>query len=149
MLRAAISTWLRPAPASLEPEEGRQAYHSDIRALRPDAWACDAPEARGREVEQALWLADVASADFARHADITLCAHLVTPVDEIIEVCRRQAQGCRERADELTATLPAPNPYGRPPLPWHRARSREATALHRKALGWETLRRTLLSNRWT
>lgn len=148
MLRAAMASWFRPASEDTEPPEGRAAYHSDIRALRPDAWSTDAPVARGRDVEQAMWLAGVSSRDFAEVIDLALAPHLVTPVDSIIELCRRRAMACKERADALTAELPPPNPYGRPPLPWHRRHAREASELHRAAQAWDTLGRLLLSNRW-
>lgn len=148
MLRGAIASWFRPAPKDPEPSEGRVAYHSDIRALRPDAWSTETPAARGRDVEQALWLAGVSSRDFAEVVDLALAPHLVTPVDSIVELCARRAAICKERADGLTAGLPAPNDYGRPPLPWHRRDAREAAELHREAQAWDALGRLLLSNCW-
>jgi hypothetical protein len=148
MLRAALATWLRLAPEDAEPQEGRSAYQSDIRALRPDAWTARAPVARGRDVEQAMWLSGVSSEDFAQIVDIALSPHLVTPVDDIVELCARRATACRERGDAVAAELPPPNLYGRPPLPWHRSGAREAAALHRAAHAWDTLGRLLLSNRW-
>lgn len=146
MLRAAIESWFRAEPE--EPPEGRTAYHSDIRALRPDAWTTHAPFARGREVERAMWLAGVSSADFAQVVDLALSPHLVAPVDHIVELCARRATACKERARVLSAGLPPPNPYGRPPLPWHRRSAREATALQRAAQAWHALGQLLLSNRW-
>ncbi len=148
MLRAAIASWFQPASRDSEPSEGRQAYHSDIRELRPDAWTANAPVARGRDIEQALLLAGVSSLEFAQVVDLGLAPHLVTPVDSIVELCARRAMACKERADALTAELPPPNTYGRPPLPWHRRSAREATELHRAAHAWDMLRRLLLSNRW-
>ena len=128
MLRAALATWLRPAPEDAEPQEGRSAYQSDIRALRPDAWRSRAPVARGRDVERAMWLSGVSSEDFAQVVDIALSPHLVTPVDDIVQLCARRAAACRERGDALTIELPPPNPYGRPPLPWHRSSARVGRA---------------------
>jgi len=148
MLRAAIASWFRPASEDSEPPEGRKAYHSDIRALRPDAWTTDAPVARGRDVEQAMWLAGVSSRDFAQVVDLPLSPHLVTPVDDIVELCQRRAMACEERAHALGAELPPPNAYGRPPLPWHRRSASEASALHRAAHAWRALGQLLLSNRW-
>ena len=148
MLRDAIASWLRPAAQQTEPFEGRAAFHSDIRALRPDAWKTRAPAARGRDVEQAMLLAGVSSEDFARVVDIVLSPHRVTPVDDIVELCAQRAATCQRKADALTAELPPPNPYGRPPLPWHRSHAREASQLHRSARAWDALGRFLLSNRW-
>ena len=149
MLRAAIASWLRPATKSSEPEQGRTAYHSDIRAIRPEAWATHAPEARGRDVERAMWLAGVPSRDFADVVDVALSPDRVTPVDHIVEICARRAASCQERADALAAALPPPNPYGRPPLPWNRRHAREASQLHRAAQAWDALGRLLISNRWS
>ena len=148
MLRTAIASWFRPASQDSEPAEGRAAYHSDIRALRPDAWAARAPVARGADVEQAMWLSGVSSNDFAQVVGLTLSPHLVTPVDDIVELCERRALGCEERAAALTAELPPPSSCGRPPLPWHRRSAREASELHRAAQAWHALGRLLLSNRW-
>lgn len=148
MLRAAIANWLGLEPEPAEPDEGRTAYHSDIRAVRPDAWATRVPPARGLDVERAMWLAGVSSRDFSEAVDVVLSPHLVTPVHDIVERCGRRASACRERACAVTAELPPPNPYGRPPLPWHRASAREAQALHRAADAWESLRQALLNNRW-
>ena len=128
--------------------EGRQAYQSDIRELEPEAWSTHAPTARGSDVEQAMWLAGVSSRDFAELTELGLSPHLVTPVDEIVTLCRRQAAACEQRAHELSAKLPAPDDHGRPLLPWHRADLREAGALYRAAQAWEKLARTLLSNHW-
>jgi hypothetical protein len=148
MLRAAIASWLRPASKEPEPDEGRTAYHSDIRAVRPDAWATETPVARGRDVERAMWLAGITSRTFSEAVGIILSPHLVTPVDDIVELCARRSTACQERADALAAELPPPNPYGRPPLPWHRGHAREASELHRAARAWDALGRLLLSNRW-
>lgn len=149
MLRAAIATWFRPAPDDSEPPEGRTAYHSDIRAIRPDAWTTQAPAARGRDIEQAMWLAGLTSRDFAEVIGLPLSPHLVTPVDDIVALCARRATVCEERANALTAELPPPNSYGRPPLPWHRQSAREARELHRAAQAWHALSQLLLSNRWS
>lgn len=148
MLRAAIASWLRPAFQNSEPDEGRTAYHSDIRAIRPEAWANEAPVAHGRDVERAMWLAGVSSRDFADTVNIVLSPHLVTPIDDIVELCARRAAACQERAYALAAEIPPPNPYGRPPLPWHRGNAREASHLNRAAQAWDALGRFLLSNRW-
>ncbi len=148
MLRAAIANWLRFEPEDAELDEGRTAYHSDIRAIRPDAWTTPVPAARGLDVEQAMWLAGVTSRDFGDVVDVVLSPHLVTPVHDIVERCERRSAACRERACALAAELPDPNPYGRPPLPWHRASALEAQALHRAADAWESLGRALLNNRW-
>jgi hypothetical protein len=148
MLRDAIASWFRPAPKDTEPAEGRTAYHSDIRAIRPDAWSTDAPTARGADIERALWLSGVSSHDFAQTVDIALAPDRVTPVDDIVAICGQRAAACQERADALTAELPPPNPFGRPPLPWHRTTAREASHLHRAAGAWRSLQQLLLSNRW-
>ncbi len=148
MLRARLAAWFHSENTASEPEEGRHAYHSDIREVQPDAWASRTPTARGSDVEQAMWLAGISARDFAVVIDIDLTPHLVTPVDDIIGLCQQRARACERRADELSAGLPPPNPYGRPPLPWHRASAREAQALHRAARAWGLLAQTLLSNRW-
>lgn len=148
MLRARLAAWLRPASSSSEPSEGRDAYHSDIRALRPRAWSTHAPSARGRDVERAMWLAGVSSRDFAAVVDVALTPHRVTPVDDIVALCREQAETCERRAQAISAELPPPNAYGRPPLPWHRSTARQARELYRAADAWERLARALVSNRW-
>jgi len=148
MLRTALKECLLPSPAPSEPDEGRPAFHSDIRALRPDAWANRTPAARGREIEQAMWLSGVTSRDFDEVIEIALSPDRVTPVDDIVDLCSRKARACRERADDLAVALPPPNPHGRPPLPWHRRSAREAHELYRAADAWDSLARTLLSNHW-
>lgn len=148
MLRARIAAWLQPASQAIDPIEGRRAYHSDIRELRPEAWSRRSPAARGRDVERALWLAGVSSRDFAEVVDIDMSPHLATPVDDIVDLCIRRSEACARCADELSAELPPPNPYGRPPLPWHRGFTREAEKLHRASQAWDALARALLSNRW-
>ncbi len=148
MLRAAWTAWLDSRSDGEEPDDARFAFHSDIRALRPEAWSCGVPNARGREVEQAMWLAGVSSRDFDEVIDIALTPDRVTPVNDIATLCTRRARACQDRADALRAELPPPNPYGRPPLPWDRNKAREASALHRAARAWEALGRYLLSNRW-
>lgn len=147
MLRARVAAWFRPDRPTAEPE-GRQAYHSDIRELRPEAWATGTPEARGSDVEQAMWLAGVTSKDFADLTELGLAPHLVTPVDDIVTLCRRRAAACEQRARELSSVLPPPDEHGRPPLPWHRNNRRQAEALDRAAHAWDSLARALLSNRW-
>lgn len=148
MLGARLVAWFRSEPTPIEPDGGREAYHSDIRELRPEAWASQSPSARGSDVERAMWLAGISSLDFAEAIDIELTPHLVTPVDDIIASCRERARMCERRADELRATLPPPNPYGRPPLPGHRTIVRQAEAFHRASLAWERLAHLLVSNRW-
>ena len=148
MLRTRLAAWLRPASQTPEPLEERQAYHSDIRELRPDAWSTHSPAARGRDVERAMWLAGVSSRDFSKVVDIDLSPHLVTPVDDIIAVCRRRAEACEQQARGLSAGLPPPNTYGRPPLPWHRTNARQARELYRASQAWDAMARALLSNRW-
>lgn len=148
MLRARLAAWLRPASRTPEPLEGRQAYHSDIRELRPDAWSTHSPAARGRDVERAMWLTGVSSRDFSKVVDIDLSPHLVTPVDDIIALCRRRAEACEQQARGLSAGLPPPNTYGRPPLPWHRTNARQARELYRASQAWDAMARALLSNRW-
>ena len=148
MLRARLAAWLRPASQTPEPLEGRQAYHSDIRELKPEAWSTHSPAARGRDVERAMWLAGVSSRDFSEVVDIDLSPHLVTPVDDIVALCRRTAEACERKARGLGAELPAPNPYGRPPLPWHRTNARQARELYRAAQAWDAMARALLSNCW-
>ena len=149
MLRARLAAWLSPTSQTSEPSEGRQAYHSDIRELRPDAWATQSPAAHGREVERAMWLAGVSSRDFAEAVGIVLSPHLVTPVDDIVAICRRRAEACEAQAHALSTDLPPPNPYGRPPLPWHRTHARQASELYRAAHAWDAMARALLSNRWS
>jgi hypothetical protein len=139
MLRARLAAWLRPASQTSEPPAGRQAYHSDIRELRPDAWSTHSPTARGRDVQRAMWIAGV---------NIDLSPHLVTPVDDIVGLCRRRAEACERQARGLSAELPQPNPYGRPPLPWHRTSARKARELFRESQAWDAMARALLSNRW-
>jgi hypothetical protein len=148
MLRAAWTAWIDSHSNDEEPDEARVAFHSDIRALRPEAWSSGAPLARGCDVEQAMWLAGVSSRDFADVVDIALTPDRVAPVEDIASLCARRAAACQERAAALTSELPPPNPYGRPPLPWHRNKAREARALHRAAMAWEALGRYLVSNRW-
>ena len=148
MLRARLAAWLRPASQTPEPLEERLAYHSDIRELRPDAWSTHSPAARGRDVERAMWLAGVSSRDFSEVVDIELSPHLVTPVDDIVALCRRRAEACEQRARGLSAGLPPPNTHGRPPLPWHRRNARQARELYRASQAWDAMARALLSNRW-
>ncbi|MBW1761351.1 MAG: hypothetical protein JRG67_07375 [Deltaproteobacteria bacterium] len=148
MLRARIAAWLRPASQQPEPLEERQAYHSDIRELRPDVWSTHSPAAHGLDVERAMWLAGVSSRDFSEVVDIDLSPHLATPVDDIVALCRRTAEACERQAHGLSATLPPPNPYGRPPLPWHRTNARQARELYRAAQAWDAMARALLSNCW-
>lgn len=148
MLRARIAAWLQPAPQASEPVEGRPAYHSDIRELRPHSWSRRSPAAQGSDIERALWLAGVSSRDFAEVVDIEISPHLVTPVDDIVDICLRRSQACAQQAEELSAELPAPNSYGRPPLPWHRGVTRDAERLYRASRAWDALARALLSNRW-
>lgn len=147
MLRARIAAWFRPTVQSPELEE-RQAYHSDIRELKPEAWSSHAPVALGSDVERAMWLAGVSTRDFTELTELGLTPHRVTPVDDIVALCHRRAATCAERGRELSAELPPPNEHGRPPLPWHRMNIRDAGALFRAADAWQTLARTLLSNRW-
>lgn len=149
MLRARIASWLRPASEPAEPSEGRLAYHSDIRELRPEAWSTHSPAARGRDVQSAMWLAGVSSRDFAEVVGVDLSPHLVAPADDIVALCRRHAETCERKARELGATLPAPNAYGRPPLPWHRGKARQAEQLYRASQAWDAMAQALLSNRWT
>ena len=149
MFPARLAAWFRPASQTSEPLEGRQAYHSDIREVRPDAWSTHSPSARGRDVERAMWLAGVSARDFYEVVDIDLSPHLVTPVDDIIALCRRQAEACEHQARELSAELPPPNQYGRPPLPWHRTNARHAQSLFRASQAWDALARALLTNCWS
>lgn len=149
MLRARIAAWIRPATESAEPSEGRLAYHSDIRELRPEAWSAHSPAARGRDIQSAMWLAGVSSRDFAEVIGIDLSPHLAAPSDDIVALCRQRAESCEQQARELGARLPAPNSYGRPPLPWHRSNARKAAELHRASQAWSAMARALLSNRWT
>ena len=149
MLRARFAAWLRPASAIRVPFEGRQAYHSDIRTLRPDAWSTRSPTVRGRDVQSAMWLSGVSSRDFSEVLGIDVLPHLVTPADHIVARCRQRAEDCARRARQLSATLPPPNSYGRPPLPRHRTATREAKELYRASEAWDAMARALLSNRWT
>lgn len=149
MLRARLAAWLRPASQTTEPPEGRHAYHSDIRELRPDAWSTHSPAARGRDVQTAMWLSGVSSRDFSEVVGIDLSPHLVTPADDIVALCRRRAESCARRAHELSAQLPPPNSYGRPPLPWHRSDARRVRELARASQAWDALAQALVSNRWT
>jgi len=148
MLRARLAAWLQPAPQASEPVEGRSAYHSDIRELRPESWSRRSPAAQGSDIERALWLAGVSSRDFAEVVDIDLSPDRVAPVDDIVDICLRRSASCARQAEALRAELPAPNPYGRPPLPWHRGVTREAEELYRASRAWDALARALLSNRW-
>lgn len=149
MLRDRLAAWLRPASQTPEPPEGRPAYHSDIRELRPDAWSTHSPAARGRDVQSAMWLSGVSSQDFAEVVGIDLSPHLAAPSDHIITICRRRAESCERQARELGAGLPSPNPYGRPPLPRDRSNARQAKELFRASQAWGAMARALLSNRWT
>lgn len=149
MLRARIAAWLRPAARTAEASEERQAYHSDIRELAPEAWSSRAPAARGCDVEHAMWLAGVTSRDFTSVVDIALTPHRVTPVDDIVRLCQRRAAACEHEAAALLEQLPEPSSGGPPPLPWHHQSAREVRELHREAQAWDALARTLLSNRWT
>ena len=97
MLRVRLAAWLRPIAPTPELSEGREAYHSDIRELRPEAWSTYSPAARGRDVERAMWLAGVSSRDFSEAVGIDLSPHLVTPVDDIVTVCRQRAETCEQR----------------------------------------------------
>jgi len=148
MLHTRLAAWFRADDPPVEPDAGRQAYHSDIREIAPDAWGGGSPAARGSDVERAMWLAGISSHDFAELIDIELTPHLVTPVDDIVDLCRRRARACELRAGELAASLPPPNPYGRPPLPCHRAQARQAQTLYRAVQAWDALARALISNRW-
>jgi len=149
MLRARLAAWLRPASQTTEPAEGRQAYHSDLRELRPDAWSTHSPAARGRDVQSAMWLSGVSSRDFSEVVGVDLSPHRVAPADDIVILCRRRAESCARQAAELSAELPPPNAYGRPPLPWHRNDARRAKELYRASQAWDAMARALLSNRWT
>jgi hypothetical protein len=95
-----------------------------------------------------MWLAGVSSRDFSKVVDIDLSPHLVTPVDDIIALCRRRAEACEQQARGLSSGLPPPNTYGRPPLPWHRTNARQARELYRASQAWDAMARALLSNRW-
>lgn len=95
-----------------------------------------------------MWLAGVSARDFSEVVDIDLSPHRVTPVDDIVAICRARAEACAREAHELSAALPAPNSCGRPPLPWHRTHARHAQRLYRASHAWEALARLLLSNRW-
>lgn len=149
MLRARLAAWLQPAPKTTELTEGRQAYHSDIRELHPDAWSSESPAARGSDVQSAMWLSGISSRDFAEVVGIDLSPHVASPADDIVTLCRRRAESCARRAQELSAELPPPNPYGRPPLPWHRKDARQASELYRASRAWDAMASALLSNRWT
>lgn len=149
MLPARIAAWLRPPARPPEPSEQRQAYHSDIRELKPEAWSSSAPAARGCDVEHAMWLAGVTSRDFASVVDIALTPHRVTPVDDIVRLCQRHAAACEQEAAALIERLPGVSSDGPPPLPWHHQNAREAEELRRAARAWDALARALLSNRWT
>ncbi|MFW2386897.1 MAG: hypothetical protein ACN4G0_01065 [Polyangiales bacterium] len=149
MLRARIAAWIRPVHEPTEPSEGRLAYHSDIRELRPEAWSAHSPTARGRDVQRAMWLAGVSSRDFAEVVGIDLSPNLAAPSDDIVALCRRRAESCEQQARELGAQLPAPNTYGRPPLPWHRSNARKVEELHRASQAWSAMAIALLNNRWT
>ena len=149
MLRARLAAWIRPASDISDPLEGRQAYHSDIRRLRPDVWSIRSPAARGRDIQSAMWLSGVSSRDFFDLIGIAVAPHLVTPADEIVARCRQRAERCARLAHQLSAELPPPNPYGRPPLPRHRRTAREAKELFRASEAWDSMARALLSNRWT
>jgi hypothetical protein len=96
-----------------------------------------------------MWLSGVSSRDFAEVVGIDLSPHLVAPSDDIVTLCRRRAESCERQARELDAGLPSPNPYGRPPLPWHRSNARQAKELYRASQAWDAMARALLSNRWT
>lgn len=95
-----------------------------------------------------MWLAGVSTRDFRETIDITLSPHLVTPTQHIVDLCVHEARTCRERADVLALEVPPLHPSGRPPLPWHRQRVREARDLYRAARSWEALAGALLNNRW-
>ncbi len=149
MLRARLAAWLRPVSDPPDLLEGRQAYHSDIREIRPDAWSIHSPIARGRDVQSAMWLSGVSSRDFADVVGIDLSPHLVAPADDIVALSRQRSEIRARQAHELRAELPPPNSYGRPPLPCHRTAAREAEELYRASQAWDALARALLSNRWT
>lgn len=149
MLVARIASWLASNPGPPEPAEGREAYHSDIRELRPEAWSTHSPAATGRDVQSAMWLSGVSTRDFAEVIGIDLSPHVVAPCDDIVSSCRRRAKSCKARAQEIARELPPPNPYGRPPLPWHRSAARTADELYRASRAWDAMARALLSNRWT
>jgi hypothetical protein len=149
MLHARLAAWLRPASDIPAPFEGRQAYHSDIRTLRPDAWSSQSPAARGRDVQSAMWLSGVSSRDFSEVVGIEISPHLVTPADDIVALCQQRSARCARQAHQLSARVPPPNSYGRPPLPCHRTAAREAKELYRASQAWDSMARALLSNRWT
>ncbi|NNE18344.1 MAG: hypothetical protein HKN10_07700 [Myxococcales bacterium] len=149
MLHARFAAWLRSASDAPESSDGRQAYHSDIRELSADPWSTHLPTARGRDVQSAMWLSGVSSRDFAEVVGIGLSPHLVAPADHIVARCRQHSEICARRARELSAALPPPNSYGRPPLPCHRTAAREAKELVRASLAWEAMAGALLNNRWT
>jgi len=149
MLHARLAAWLRLVSDAPESPEGRQAYHSDIRELSPDAWSTHSVTARGRDVQSAMWISGVSSRDFSEVVGIDLSPHLVTPADDIIALCRQRSEICARQAHQLTAALPPPNSYGRPPLPCHRTAALKAKELVRASLAWDAMARALLSNRWT
>ena len=148
MLRSRFAGWVQQTLSDAPHSEGRQAYHSDIRALRPDAWSQHTPVARGRDIEHAMLLAGVTTRDFAGYLEIDLAPDLAAPVDDIVSLCESRARSCTELGRELSATLPLPNPWGRPPLPCHREAARRARELFRAAYAWRSLADTLISNRW-
>ena len=149
MLPARLAAWLWPASHASEATDGRLAYHSDIRELRPEIWSRRSPAARGCEVQRALFLAGVSSKDFREVIGVVLSPHRVTPVDDIVARCLRRGEECACEAEHLRAKLPPPNPYGRPPLPWHRGQARQAEKLYRASQAWDALARALLSNCWS
>ena len=140
--------WLERTPDDPSVPSDREAYHSDLRASHPDAWARRTPLALGCDVEQAMLLTGVTSRDFASVIGIELTPHVSVPVDIIVDQCRRHARACTERAQRLCAMLPPPNPWGRPPLPCHRRQARQATSLYRAAAVWSAFAHALLTNRW-
>lgn len=148
MLRARLETLLQPLRPQTTPVEAREAYHSDLRELLPEAWSRRHPRALGSDVERAMMLAGIGSRDFARVVKIDLSPHVAVPVDDIVSICQGHARTCTERARRLRAALPRPNPWGRPALPIHRAYAREAEQLQRSAEAWSALAGHLVSNRW-
>jgi hypothetical protein len=95
-----------------------------------------------------MWLAGVTTKDFHETIDIALSPDLVTPTQDIVDLCVHEARTCRERANALAREVPPPHPSGRPLLPWHRRRAREARDLYCAARSWDSLARALVSNRW-
>ena len=148
MLRARLEALLQPLRRETAPVEARDAYHSDLRELLPQAWSRRHPRALGSDVERAMLLAGISSRDFARVVKIDLSPHVAVPVDDIISICQGHARACSQRARRLRAALPCPNPWGRPALPIHRVYAREAEQLHRSAEAWSALAAHLVSNRW-